>query len=144
MECKLDTGSTKLTSSKPCCKRSRSSISSADRKKVDIIASAPESEVADYSSYLPEPRVLRDDVAILGTAADVNTSAVSHRLRKRALRTQDNAPSQLKLLSQPKVDGTDINSFSSYVYDEAAGFGSTIYVIDSGANVAHPVSTLSR
>ena len=54
------------------------------------------------------------------------------RLRNRETKPQENAPANLRFVSQPRdqmIEGT-----SDYVYEESAGEGITIYVVDTGAN----------
>ena len=53
-------------------------------------------------------------------------------------RRQMNADTQLRLVSQPR--GKALNELTGYYYIPEAGRGVTIYIIDSGANLHHPVS----
>jgi hypothetical protein len=53
-------------------------------------------------------------------------------------RRQINADTQLKIVSQPRNIALD--DLTGYYYIPEAGRGVTIYIIDSGANLRHPVS----
>lgn len=52
--------------------------------------------------------------------------------------TQKNAPWGLARISK-KLPGKD---HTTYTYDESAGEGTCTYVLDTGIEVDHPVSTL--
>ncbi|POS75009.1 hypothetical protein DHEL01_v206590 [Diaporthe helianthi] len=52
------------------------------------------------------------------------------RLKKRAVMKQDNAPTELVMISQPPL--VDLAALKSYSYDESAGSDITVYVIDTG------------
>ncbi len=54
------------------------------------------------------------------------------RLKNRETKPQQNAPANLRFVSQPR-DQT-VEATSDYVYEESAGEGITIYVVDTGAN----------
>ncbi|KAK1561718.1 peptidase S8/S53 domain-containing protein [Colletotrichum navitas] len=52
------------------------------------------------------------------------------RIRKRAVVKQDNAPTELIMFSQPPL--VDLAALKSYTYDDSAGTGTTVYVVDTG------------
>lgn len=54
--------------------------------------------------------------------------------------TQPNAPSALVDLSTPPPGGLGLGFAQEYYFDPAAGRGSTIYIIDTGANPNNDVS----
>ena len=58
--------------------------------------------------------------------------------RDGTIQHQTNATTETKVFSQPA--NTPIDSVTEYTYDSQAGVGATIYILDSGANTAHPVS----
>ncbi|KAF8863236.1 hypothetical protein BDZ45DRAFT_137614 [Acephala macrosclerotiorum] len=69
----------------------------------------------------------------------LNASTANHNLM---LRASDTPLPQLRVISQPKTDPpSDINAFITYVYDDTAGLGTTINIVDSGANPRHPELT---
>ncbi|KAF5494539.1 Subtilisin-like protease 2 [Colletotrichum siamense] len=51
-------------------------------------------------------------------------------IKKRAVVKQDKAPVELIMFSQPPL--VDIKALTSYSYDDSAGAGITVYVLDSG------------
>ncbi|CCF36568.1 hypothetical protein CH063_08108 [Colletotrichum higginsianum] len=53
-----------------------------------------------------------------------------NRIRKRAVVRQNKAPTALVVISQPPR--VDIKELKSYSYDESAGTGVTVYVVDHG------------
>jgi len=65
-------------------------------------------------------------------------------LDKRAAKTQSGAPKQLRFLSLPKSANNNLDGTNVYKYDETAGKGSRVYVIDSGLNIESSVSVRSR
>jgi subtilisin family serine protease len=58
-------------------------------------------------------------------------------LRKRDLTIQENAPRELRVVSQ--APGQSIDDLEDYFYEDVGGEGVTIYVLDSGLNQNHPV-----
>ncbi|KAK2008088.1 subtilisin-like protein [Colletotrichum eremochloae] len=54
------------------------------------------------------------------------------KIRKRAMVEQENAPTELVMLSQPPRVG--LSTLKSYTYDDSAGAGVTVYVLDKGYN----------
>ncbi|GKT44795.1 alkaline proteinase [Colletotrichum spaethianum] len=52
------------------------------------------------------------------------------KIKKRAVVKQSNAPTELVMFSQPPL--VDIKALTSYSYDDSAGAGITVYVLDSG------------
>ncbi|KAL1875232.1 hypothetical protein Daus18300_003303 [Diaporthe australafricana] len=52
------------------------------------------------------------------------------RIKKRAVVKQDNAVTELVMLSQPPL--VDLSALKSYSYDDSAGTDITVYVLDSG------------
>ena len=54
---------------------------------------------------------------------------------------QNDAPISLEIVSQPP--GIPLPLVAGYDFPEQAGDGITIYVLDTGANLRHPVSVLS-
>lgn len=60
------------------------------------------------------------------------------RIRKRAVMKQDNAPTELVMLSQPPL--VDLAALKSYTYDDSAGTDITVYVLDSGYYTKNSVS----
>ena len=63
-------------------------------------------------------------------------------LEKRAttLSTQITPVTELRVISQP-TDVPNVASVQNYVFDEKAGAGITIYVLESGVNTASEVSS---
>jgi hypothetical protein len=57
-------------------------------------------------------------------------------------RRQIYADTQLKIVSQPPNIALD--DLTGYYYLPEAGRGVTIYIVDSGANLHHPVSLYSQ
>jgi hypothetical protein len=53
-------------------------------------------------------------------------------------RRQINADTQLRIVSQPR--NVPLEDLTGYYYIPEAGRGVTIYIVDSGANLRHPVS----
>ncbi len=77
-----------------------------------------------------------DESADPGPAShDANTTS-KQRLKKRTTTSQPNAPADLRFISQPK--GAIIDDTEEYSYDDSAGEGITVYVVDSGANPDNP------
>ena len=72
----------------------------------------------------------------LGVGSSSTQSKAKQRLRKRETVPQEDAPAQLRFLSQPR--DTDIRVTSEYVYDDSAGEGMTAYVVSTGANPDNP------
>ena len=64
--------------------------------------------------------------------------ASSHQKRKEV--KQPNSRPEMKFIAQPE-DIETIKDTPDYQYDDSAGEGITIYIINSGANVEHPVSS---
>lgn len=62
------------------------------------------------------------------------------RIRKRAVVKQDNAPTELVMLSQPPL--VDLAALKSYSYDDSAGTDITVYVLDSGYYTKNSVSDI--
>lgn len=60
------------------------------------------------------------------------------RIKKRAVMKQDNAPTELVMLSQPPL--VDLAALKSYTYDDSAGTDITVYVLDSGYYTKNSVS----
>ncbi|KAJ0316333.1 hypothetical protein Brms1b_005544 [Colletotrichum noveboracense] len=60
-------------------------------------------------------------------------------IKKRAVVKQDKAPVELIMFSQPPL--VDIKALTSYSYDDSAGAGITVYVLDSGYYTKNSVST---
>ncbi|KAG8161763.1 hypothetical protein KVR01_008750 [Diaporthe batatas] len=52
------------------------------------------------------------------------------RIKKRAVMKQDNAPTELVMISQPPL--VDLAALKSYTYDDSAGTDITVYVLDTG------------
>ena len=65
--------------------------------------------------------------------------AGTSRLEKRTITSQTPAPSSLRMITQAKGQGVFPDG---YYYDESAGSGIHIYVIDGGLNPEHQVSDL--
>ena len=79
--------------------------------------------------------------AIDSSNSFLNQSATKHepRVRPEPLFTRQTlAPLQLMIVSQPW--GVRVPQLTSYDYPTRAGLGITVYVLDSGANLANPVS----
>lgn len=93
-------------------------------------------DVTSTSSSRFRPRVTYGNI---GEDSTSNTSIPSHFLWRRNDRV-DNANEQpwLKSISQPKQN-EDITQYTTYKYDDKAGVGTTIYVVDTGANPNHVV-----
>lgn len=71
------------------------------------------------------------------------TDRTIHSVSKRdeILVKDDKAPPELRLVSQPQSQpDLDLDKLQNYVYDDKGGQGVTVYVIDSGVNLNHPVS----
>ena len=62
-------------------------------------------------------------------------SESEHNKRSRP-QQQIGAPPELRFVSQPK--GIQLSQTQSYVFDETGGQGVSVYVFDSGANMANP------
>ena len=58
------------------------------------------------------------------------------RLEKRKTTGQPNAQPDLRFISEPK--NSNLLFTRDYIFDDSAGVGTTVYVIDTGANPAHP------
>lgn len=58
------------------------------------------------------------------------------RLEERQTTGQPNAQPDLRFISEPK--GSTISYTTDYVFDDSAGVGITVYVIDTGANPSNP------
>ena len=58
------------------------------------------------------------------------------RLEKRRPIEQPNAQPDLRFISEPK--NSNLQFTTDYVFDDSAGVGITVYVIDTGANPANP------
>lgn len=63
------------------------------------------------------------------------------RIKKRAVMKQDNAVTELVMLSQPPL--VDLSALRSYSYDDSAGTDITVYVLDSGYYTKNSVSEYS-
>jgi hypothetical protein len=63
----------------------------------------------------------------------ITGSDYTKRLRAR---DQIGAPPELRFISQPK--GTQLSQTQSYIFNETGGRGVSVYVFDSGANIANP------
>lgn len=61
-------------------------------------------------------------------------------IRKRAVVKQDNAPTELVMLSQPPL--VDLAALKSYTYDDSAGADITVYVLDTGYYTKNSVSDI--
>ena len=53
---------------------------------------------------------------------------------KREITSQGDAPRQLRFLSLPERARNDLNTNTLYRYDETAGTGVRVYVVDTGLN----------
>ena len=60
---------------------------------------------------------------------------------KRATIKQDVAPRQLRFISRDSGYKNDLEKDESYYYDDSAGQGIRVYVMDSGLNVETSVSS---
>jgi hypothetical protein len=63
-------------------------------------------------------------------------------LKQGHITSHKNAPADLVVVPQPKA--RSIEEFPDYVFGEAAGEDITIYIVDSGLNADHPVSSAAR
>ena len=73
--------------------------------------------------------------------ADFDPPEEEPALAKRAttLSTQTTPVTELRLISQP-TDVPDIAQLQNYVFDQTAGAGITIYIVESGINTLSEVS----
>ncbi|KAI4219561.1 MAG: hypothetical protein L6R40_008718 [Gallowayella cf. fulva] len=73
-----------------------------------------------------------------------DTTSYTMQKRNTGLTRQRNAVDEMRLLSQP-IDLNDFDHylryFKDYVYDGSAGSGVTVYISDTGANLANPEFT---
>lgn len=77
----------------------------------------------------------------VGKDGFLNASLPDHQLEKRddvTQNTKDVEAEWLASISQPRSNDK-IDRVSTYVYDSMAGLGSTVYVVDTGANPLHEV-----
>jgi hypothetical protein len=112
------------------------------RKKVSSISVEGNLDDIDDDNFEPNSASssrLRRRVTYRSTEeySPSNASIPSHHLWRRADKA-DIAADQLKSISQPK-NNVRLDDFEKYTYDELAGVGSTVYVIDTGANPNHIV-----
>ena len=68
--------------------------------------------------------------------AEVRRRATEHRLKNRKTIEQPNASPDLRFISEPK--NSKLQFTTDYVFDDSAGAGITVYVIDTGANPSNP------
>lgn len=76
-------------------------------------------------------------VGSIAPDAPLKTKAKSSGVAKRALKTDKKAQPELQMFSTAPGKKP-----SGYVYDDKAGQGVTIYVLDEGFNLRHKVSCL--
>lgn len=69
---------------------------------------------------------------------DATNATSKKRLRKRDTVFQSDAPPDLRFISEPKGPDLSVDDTDRYDYDESAGEGAFVYVIDSGANLDNP------
>lgn len=62
------------------------------------------------------------------------------RMKRGPYTKQPNAPRQLRFISLPEDKNNDLDGNTDYVYDENAGKGAHVYVVDSGLNFDSSVS----
>jgi len=65
----------------------------------------------------------------------------SHQKRDGTILMQQDARDELKIFSQAR--GARLSALPGYAYDARGGQGITVYVMDTGINPDHPVSTLN-
>ena len=78
--------------------------------------------------------------SVTGTTPSPNCppEGCSKRKRDGIILMQQNAPDELKIISQAR--GAYLSRLPGYAYDSMGGRGVTVYVIDTGINQHHPVS----
>ena len=69
-------------------------------------------------------------------AADSDETFTKLQLKKRKTTGQSNAQPDLRFISEPK--NSNLLFTTDYVFDDSAGAGITVYVIDTGANPSNP------
>jgi len=70
---------------------------------------------------------------------DLDPPSGSSKRAATTLATQTKPVSELRVISQP-TDVPNVASLENYVFDEVAGDGITIYVVEDGVNTASSVS----
>jgi subtilisin family serine protease len=87
----------------------------------------------------PEPTVTLNRAIDRNPLADVSAEKLSSKtFGKRQLTSDTAARPQIALIS--REENFDFAThLTEYKYDDSAGTGVTIYIIDSGANPDHPV-----
>jgi hypothetical protein len=65
-----------------------------------------------------------------------------HQKRDTRIELQENALPELRVISQPPA--VPLDTLSGFAYNSTAGKDITVYIMDSGANPDHRVSTLSN
>lgn len=69
---------------------------------------------------------------------DATNATSKQRVRKRDTTFQAGAPPDLRFISEPKGPDLSVDDTDEYLYDDSAGEGVIVYVIDSGANPDNP------
>ena len=75
---------------------------------------------------------------VLNATNAAGNATSKKRLRKRDTTYQSGAPPDLRFISEPKSPDFSVDDTDSYEYDDSAGEGALVYVVDTGANIDNP------
>lgn len=64
-------------------------------------------------------------------------------MKRATFKSQKDAPRQLRFISLPEKAKNDLDANKDYIYDENAGEGARVFVVDSGLNTKSTVSSFS-
>jgi hypothetical protein len=95
----------------------------------DILRNSPDNSWIDHSTVQPEPRTWNPF-----------KRSVPQKLAPRDIDIVRQATYDLPLMMVSQPPGVSDIILNGYDYMAQAGAGVTIYIIDSGANLNHPVS----
>ncbi|KAI1012023.1 hypothetical protein LB503_004617 [Fusarium chuoi] len=115
--------------------------SQAGKTKVDTLTDINGKLLAWYAPLSASQVATISKSSVIGSVApdaQLKTQAKSSGVTKRALKTDKNAQPELQMFSTAPGKKP-----SGYIYDEKAGQGVTIYVLDEGFNLRHKEFTSS-